>query len=1082
MNCVRICGACGTVAGPDAKFCSDCGVKLIPPAGGVPGLPIEKHHATILNFDVKDSSKLTRQFDPEDSHQLVYQVIRTVRDIVNRHRPTDTPHYDRVEGDSIMFCFGLPNATEDDAERAASAALEAAAAVSRLRLLPDVALHVRVGMATGEVVVNPRPDGVGLPKPFITGTAANLAARLQSRAQPGGVVVSHESSQLISDRFECEYLAAVRFKGIGRVPCWRLVGPYRSDPPFPLPRPGKAPPVPLVGRKAELDALRRHWATARAGEGRVVLLSGEPGVGKSRLLGEFFSGIRKEGHAAFHFQCSREHQNTALHPVLEGLRRWIRLAPDTRRPDRAASFEAFLTERIHLSSRHAGAICEAMSLKAEPAEALDSANSLKRRHELAEALIALAEARIAKSGGALIVLDDAQWADPSTWELIDALQARIPRWRALLLISHRPELLRPPWVGPHVRRRHLRGLDRRASRHLALLTAGEHHGLSAEVLRLIVQRAEGVPLYVEELTKGILEHPGWRSALDPPQAPGHALEWPIPITLRDLLTARLDRSTDARGVAQIGAVIGRDFDHVLLLTVTGDDRLDVDRGLRDLRESGLLFTRTTPSQVIHAFKHSLVQDVARDSLLRGRRQELHARVARALELRNIPGPQVSPTVLAFHYGEADLPRQAARYSTHAGMAAASRSAYAEARFHLERALDWLKQCEDDPDQLQMDIYTALSQTLIAWKGYASPDVARVFRQVRPLIQADAPISAKEMTMRWWEGQRWIVLGQYAKALRRGIELEQIAVAEGNDENFAHAQMLTGLVHLYVGKIALAKEHLERCVGLDPAHVRLSGKRVEDLVSPSLAYLARAIWLLGQPDRAIACSDRAVELARGTELGLLPTQVTGMRMLVAQMVGDRDRIRTWVDRTLAIAEERDNPYWLRLARVIDTWWYAMDGSRDAAHRLPAVLKTYAETPARVGLSGLMTLVAQASSRCGLHAAAADHVARALAFTKESREAYFLAELHRVKGETLLAGGGRQAAREAEPCFRVAIDIAHRQHALSWQLRSAISLARLWATLDRRQEAVALLDAIYGRFEEGFQTPDLQEARHLLAQLR
>ncbi|NRF70606.1 AAA family ATPase [Aquincola sp. S2] len=1035
--------------------------------------------ATVLLCDIVDSTALTNALDPEDARELLVRAQRCIEDVVQRHKGVADHAFDREEGDSQLFCFGLPHAQEDAAERAVTAALATIAEIARLRVIPDVSIRVRIGVATGVVVVGHGPGDGPDRKPVITGAAPNLAARLQAAAAPNTVVISPTTRKLVGDFFDCVDLGALTLKGFDEpVNAWRVDGLRQVASRFDAFHPS-ASLSPLVGREHEIAALLDGWDLVREGVGQAVAIGGESGIGKSRMLRVVLDRLQAEVATVLQLQCSPYHVNTAFHPVARSLERRFSLRSDAGPLAQLAHVESVLTQDHGRPAADAQLIAQLLVVAVVPVEKADASPSPpnpRRKQDTIAALLDLLEA-FARKGRCLLLFEDAHWADPSTLELMGELVARVARMPLFLLVTHRPEFDAHQLAGEGLRRLTLSRLDRPQAAVLATrLAAGKD--LPAQVLDRILERSDGIPLFIEELTKTTIESSemgAWPRIA--------AADVPVPATLRDSLMARLDRLPAGKTVAQIGAVIGREFSHALLSAVAALSDDDIEHALDSLSRAGLTSVRTGIDGPTYVFKHALLQDIARDSLLRSRRRELNERVARTLEARFAHTAEAQPELLAHYYGEAGVHERAVEYWKRAGDQAAQRSANLEAINQLERALQLARQLPDGPARMQqeLEVRAILARTMAAAKGYASPEVAQAFASARELFPHVADSTHKFVVLRG-ECQMLLVQARYDEAYERAHEIRHLAEDERNSGCLADAQLLIGVAHMYRGDLQQAREYLERSTRVyDPAqHLPHAVRQGADIGSAALAYLARALWLLGHPDLALERGLEAVELAHSSSIPLSLTQACGMLALVQQVRGDLASTKAWVDDTLQYAREQGQPYWIALADIVASWLRACEQpSAKAAAALARRIAQYRGTGARLGASWALLLLAEAYQAAGLHEPALNALAEAQQHIDDTHEGYYAAEAQRRRGELLLAQAGD--APGAEACFVRALAIAREQQARSWELRAATSLARLWSGEGRTREARELLAGVQGAFAEGQDTADLCEAAQLLSSL-
>ena len=657
------------------------GTPETPPAPTLaPAAPgeAERRQLTMMFCDLVGSTPLSARFDPEDLREVIGAYYRCVADTVVRY----AGFVAKYMGDGVLIYFGYPQAHEDDAERAVRAGLAVIDAVGRLGTLEQ--LSVRLGIASGLVVVGDLIGAGAAQEHGVVGETPNLAARLQALAQPGMLVIAESTRRQIGTLFEVEDLGAQPLAGFAEPQrAWRVVGEsgvlsrleaLRSE------------ATPLVGRDEELELLLRRWGQAKTGEGRVVLLSGEPGIGKSRLAAALLQRIESEPHTRLRYFCSPHHQDSALHPFIVQLERAAGFARDDHVEQKLGKFRSLLTPGAR-GDDDIELLAELLSLRSAAAEV--DLSPQRKRERLLEALLHQLDA-LALSRPVLMAFEDAQWADPTSRELLDLTIDRVARIPVLLMITFRPEF-EHAWSGePHVTPL---GLSRLAGRDGATLVerlAGSS-GLTREVVDEIVERADGVPLFVEELTKAVLETNERGDRIAGLLAASALPYFQIPPTLHASLIARLDRlGPIAKEVAQVGSVIGREFGYDVVEPVAQRPTPELRAALDRLTAAELLFCRGIAPQSTYLFKHALVQDAAYSTMLRARRQELHARVAAVLEQLFADLVERQPELLAHHFTQAELLDQAIQFWRRAGMRSVARSAHSEAARHFECALDLLQ--------------------------------------------------------------------------------------------------------------------------------------------------------------------------------------------------------------------------------------------------------------------------------------------------------------------------------------------------------------------------------------------------------
>jgi predicted ATPase/class 3 adenylate cyclase len=673
--------------------------------------------------DLVGSTALATRFDPEDLREIVGAYHRTVAATVARF----TGFVAKYMGDGVLVYFGYPQAHEDDAERAVRAGLAVIDAVAGLDAAEP--LRGRIGIASGLVVVGDLIGEGAAQEHGVVGETPNLAARLQALAEPNTVVVADATRRQFGALFEVHDLGPQSIAGFAEPQrAWRVVGESGVISRFEALRSGSTP---LIGRDEETDLLLRRWGQAKAGEGRVVLLSGEPGIGKSRPTEALAERIVADPHTRLRYFCSPHHQDSALYPFIVQLER----AADLVRGDDAEAKLAKLEALIATSAADRDEVMLIAELLSLPNDATALNLSTRRKREkLFEALLHQLEA-LARERPVLMVFEDAHWIDPTSRELLDLTVDRVQRWPVLLLVTFRPEFL-PPWGGqPHVTLLALNRLGGRDGAALVRELAG-NTALGIEIVDEIVERTDGVPLFVEELTKAVLENVGGDNRVAALLAESASAAHAIPATLHASLIARLDRiGATAKEVAQIGAVLGREFSYELIRSVAQRGEAELQAALRRLSEAGLLFCRGTPPHATYLFKHALVQDVAYETLLRSQRQVLHGRIADALECQFAELIAARPEIAAHHFGEAKKTEKAVTFWREAGRRSLAKSAPNEAVNQLQRGLDLLQSvpAPQKREHQELEILVVLATALREARGYANPAVFAVLQRAQQLV-------------------------------------------------------------------------------------------------------------------------------------------------------------------------------------------------------------------------------------------------------------------------------------------------------------------------------------------------------------
>jgi class 3 adenylate cyclase/predicted ATPase len=1036
-----------------------------------------RRQLTVLFCDLVGSTELAARLDPEDMGAVMRAYHGCCAEVVRRW----DGHVAKYLGDGVLAYFGWPQAHEDDAERAVRAGLEMAAAVGRLKPGVDTPLTARVGIATGVVMVGDLIGEGASQEEAVVGETPNLGARLQALATPGSVVISQATRRLVGGLFELTDLGPLRLKGFAEpLSAWRVEGEGRAEDRFEALHGQRL--TPLVGREHELAMLLERWAWAKDGEGQVVLIAGEPGIGKSRLLRALRQELSGEPHLALSHFCSPYHTHSALYPTIVQLERAANFAPGDEPGEKLAKLEALLRQAIEQLDEAVPVIAALLGIPSGdcyPALNLSPQRQKQRTFEVQiEQLAGLARER-----PVLELYEDLHWVDPSTLELLDLLVERVRSLPVLAVLTYRPEFP-PPWSGrAHVTALPLNRLGRRQGAALVeRITGGK--ALPAAVLDQIVARTDGVPLFVEELTKTVLESGLLADAGDRYELAGPLPPLAIPTTLHDSLMARLDRLTPVKEVAQTAAVIGREFSHELLAAVSPLPAADLGSALDQLVAAELIFRRGTAPAATYSFKHALVQDAAYQSLLRSRRQQLHGRIARTLEEQIPNTAETQPELLAHHFTEAGLAKPAVDYWLKAGELAIRRSATAEAIAQLKRGLE---QVESLPGglkraSLELDLQTALGGALIAARGFAAPETGEAYAQARELCRQ---LGQPPQLFRVLYGQFafHLVRAELDQSLAIAKELLRAAQDQHQTAPLVIGHRAVGIASFHRGELDPARLHLEQaCAFYDASqHRSLAFLYVFDPFVASASFLSCSLFALGHPEQARVQADAA--LARARELAHPGSVAFALFFgcLLSQLVGDRRAVQEQANELLALASEQGFVFWAAQAMILGGW--SLPDRRRASEGVPRIRQGIADlcaTGAAVYVPHFLALLAQAQQSDGQVLQAEQTLADAFEWIRRTGERYYEAELLRHRGELLLARPTPDPSA-ADRCLLEALKTARRQRAKSWELRAAVSLARLWHEQDRQADARDLLARVYGWFTEGFDTADLKHAKALLDEL-
>jgi class 3 adenylate cyclase/predicted ATPase len=1115
------CRNCGCDNLPQAKFCANCGMAL---AGAGPPQPpksrkranptspkkarrpvpspahtkprsaspeAERRQLTVMFCDLVGSTPLAEKLDPEELRQVILAYQQTCVEQIRRFDGY-LAHY---VGDGLLVYFGYPQAHEDDAPRALRAGLGIVQALPQLNRQVQhtvgaqtaVSLQVRIGIHTGLVVVGEMGSGDYRDPRAIVGETPNIAARLQGLALPNTVVISAATARLGQGLFEWQDLGPQRLKGISTpLTVYRVLRESEAQSRFDVAlRTGLTP---LIGREHEVGLFAERWARAQQGQGQVVVLTGEAGIGKSRLVQTFKEQVIAEGAARIEFRCSPYHQHSAYFPLIAHLQRLLQFTRDEAPQAQLAKLQQTLAAYRFPQADTLALFAALLSLP-HPASAPPlSLSPQKQKRKMQEALVAwLVEE--ADRQGVYCAWEDVQWIDPSSLAVLTLFLDQVPTTRLLLVLTCRPDFV-PPWrPRAHLTQLTLSRLGRpQVEAMVEKLTGGQ--ALPAEVVQQIVAKTDGVPLFVEELTKTVLES-GWLTRVDDRyELTGPLPSLVIPSTLQDSLMARLDWLAMVKEVAQLGATLGREFSYELIRAVAPAEEMVLRQALAKLVDAEVLYQRGLPPQAQYLFKHALIRDAAYQSLLKSTRQQYHRQIAQVLEARFPETVETQPELLAQHYTEAGLSAQALPYWQRAGERATQRSAYEEAISHLTRGLELLKTLRDTPERAEQELrlLIALGAPLVATKGYSAPEFQAAYTRARELCGqlGETPWLFPVVWGLWVFS---FFRGELRTARQLSEQLLSLAQSTQDPAFLLEAYLALGSTLLRMGELPSARVHLEQGIALyNPqyhgSHAFLYG---QDPKVVCVSELALALWLLGYPDQAMKSSQEAITLAH--ELAH-PFSVAFALVTFAAMIRlcrDVEATKAQAERALTYVTEQEFPNWIMFATLLQGWALAEQGQGERGiAQIRQGLATYRAMGSELQRSYFLALLAEAYGKGGQVGDGLTTLAEALAVVDRTDEHFYEAELYWLKGELTLQQAGvrgpeAEVQKEAEACFHKAIEIARRQQAKSLELRAVMSLSRLWRQQGKKDEARQLLAEIYGWFTEGFDTKDLQEAKTLLDEL-
>jgi class 3 adenylate cyclase/predicted ATPase len=1039
----------------------------------------ERRQVTVMFSDLVGSTALSAYMDPEDLREIISAYQQCAVEAVRRF----DGFVARYMGDGVLVYFGYPQAHEDDAERAIRAGLELITAVTALKT--RAFLQTRVGMATGLVVVGELIGSGASQERGVVGETPNLAARLLGIAEPNTVVICNSTRRLLGNLFELEDLGPRVIKGIDRpTRAWAVLQASSVASRFEALHPMGL--TALVGRKEELELLQRCWFKATGNEGQVVLLSGEAGIGKSRLTTAFLESLADEGHVRLRYFCSPQHTDSALYPIVGQMERaagLTRVDPPQTKLDKLDS----VLKQTSTSAQDAALFAEMLSLPNDGRYPTLELTPQQRRQRTLEALVLQGEA-LARSCPVLMVFEDAHWADPTSLELFGRVVDWVRTRSVLLIVTFRPDF-EPGWAGKHVTPL---SLTRLAPREVGVII--DHivgnNPLPANIRQDIIERTDGIPLFVEEMTKAVLEAEsegeGQRAAaLVPSRASA------VPATLHASLMARLDRLGPAKELAQVGAAIGREFSHFLLTAVVRKPEMELQTALDRLIGAGLLLQQGGAPSATYLFKHALVRDAAYSTLLREPRRALHARIAETLESQFADICENQPELLARHCTEAGLIEKAAALWGKAGLRSAQRSALVEASEQLRRALDQIATLTATPAlrREEIKLQVALITPFLHVSGYAAPETRAAVERARLLIeQAEAlgeppedPLLLFSVLYGFWVAN----LVAFNGDVMRQLAAQFLALADKQTATGAlmMGHRLMGLSLLHTGDLVNGGAHLNRAITLyDPAeHRPLATRFGQDIGAATLSWKSLACWLLGYPQTALADAEQALKVAR--EMGHSATlmYVLNFSAWTNIFCGNYAVANALVDEFSALKDKTGSLFWGAWGMMQRGFLMALTGKApDAVQTITSGLTAMRATGTTMWMPLWLSYLTRANAEIGQFDDVRRGIGEAIVAVEAAKERWCEAEVNRIAGEIALLSPKPDLAK-AEAYFERALAVAREQEAKSWELRAAMSMARLWRDQGRRQQARDILAPVYGWFTEGFGALDLKRAKAMLDEL-
>jgi class 3 adenylate cyclase/predicted ATPase len=1050
------------------------------PARGT--LEAERRQLTVMFCDLVGSTDLSGKLDPEDLREVVRAYQETAAEVIEPYEG----YIAQYLGDGLLIYFGFPVAHEDDAQRAAHVGLGIVEAITttlnpRLEGEKGVQLAVRIGIHTGAVVVGEMGGG-NRHENLATGGTVNIAARLEGLASPNTVVISSVTERLLRGAFTLEDMGHHELKGVTEpMQIFHVLDPMEAHEDDQHTLSGIHF---LVGRDEEMGLLLRRWEQSKEGLGQVVLLSGTAGIGKSSLVEMLRAHVRDEELPRIALRCSSHHRNSALYPVITHVEHFLHFerddAPITKLDKLEQGLQTYSRPLREVVPLFAGLLSVPLAGRYSDL----TLTSQQQQQQTLDALVAwmLEEA---ERQPILVAWEDLHWADPTTLEMLGLILEQTPTVPMLHVLTFRPEFS-PPWpTRSHMIPITLNRLERPQVRALIMhLTGGKM--MPAEVVEHIVVKTDGVPLYVEELTKMLLESGLLREEAEQYVLTGPLLTVAIPDTLQDSLMARLDQLNTAKEVAQLGAVLGREFPYDLLQAISSQDEATLQTGLAQLVEAELLYQRGRPPRARYIFKHALIQDAAYASLLKTTCQQVHHKIAQILEQRFPETAESEPELLAHHYTEAGLTEQAVSHCYKAGQRATERSAHMETINHLSKGLALLKTLPETPERTQqeLDLQIALGPALMVIQGYGAPEVERTYARAQAFSQPgeESPQGLRALRGLWAFHQ---VRGETHTAQELSERLLRLSQSQRFPFLSLEAHRALGTTLFLQGALDQAQEVLQRGIFLyDPRQRRDPTFFYEDTGMVCLALVSLTLWLRGYPEQALQkvheARIQAQELPHPYNVVYAQHTTAGLHALC----GETAEVLERAEAAITLAYKHRMPIFTAGGAILRGWALAKQGQVEGdMGQMREGLATHWAIGAELYRPLYLAMLAEAYWNTGR----ADEGLRLLAerpdLVNKQGKSFYEAELYRLKGELLQSAdcGVQDAELTPETCFQQALELATQQQAKSLELRAATSLARLWQQQDRRQDAYDLLAPVYEWFTEGFDTADLKDTKALMDEL-
>ncbi len=1042
----------------------------------------ERRHLSVLSCTLAQAVSLSLHLDPEDH----YELMQTFRTLCLHILAQYDGYVAQQSDDGLLVYFGYPQAHEDDAQRAVRSGLAMVDAIQRGAItdfdIPGGPLAVQVGIGTGIMMMTSNSATDAAPSLGI-GSASTLAARLGALAPPDTVVISEATAQLVAGYFDCKVLddsilpdtaeSGLTYEVRGES---TLKTRLEVESAYGL--------TPFVGREAEIALMQERWTYVQEGLGQVILIQGEAGMGKSRLVQLLREQMVDELCVTLECRCSPYRLNTALYPIIDLVQRALQGPSESSPVSRLERLESWLTQYGIDRDETVPILANLLALPLPDGRyAPWSPTPLHQRERTLETLLSLLLVQ-ATTSPLLFVVEDVHWADPSTLDFLHLLTDHVTTASMLVVLTARPGF-ETPWVQRTEMTRVVLNRLTRVQMESMITQVAAGKMLPAVVMEQLIEKTDGVPLFVEELTRMVLESGDLLEQDTSYRLRGALAEQSIPATLHDSLMARLDQLGAGKELAQWGAVLGREFSHEVLDAVTPYDEPTLHAGLSQLVEAGLMFQRGLYPQSRYRFKHALIQDAAYNALPKRRRQALHRQIAEVLEVQFPEMVESQPELLAHHYTQAGLTEPSIVYWEQAGRQALAHSANQEAMRHLTTGLEALQTLPDNADRQlrELTLQMLLGPVLMALKGQAAPDVQQVYVRAHHLCQQLGDIPQLFPAL-WGLWRFYNNRPRLTEARQVGEQLINLAEHLHDDGLSMQAHIALGVTLAYRGVFSMASTHLDSALALYDASQHRSLSQMYGGHDPQVYCLANqshVLWRLGFPDQALAKSNDALALARQLSHPNTLAYALNFAGVIHGLRREIYVVETLMEEQIDLATVHSLALWQATGNIMQGWALSEQGQVDAGvAQLRAGLTAHVATGAELALPYWHCMLIEAYLNQDNVSEGLTVLAETLAIIDRTGESQMEAESYRLKGELLLRQFDPDVS-QADDCFRRAIDVARSQQAKSLELRAALSLVRLRRAAGNGGEALALLSSVYRWFAEGFDTIDLLDAKTFLETL-